>query len=125
MTAQLVTKLTSKAKCIHEADSSLGISLTGVTETFLDEVLLIKGGHQPSWIHLKLGPSRFMCFSQRFIFALMPLCSALYWCFCHVVKIYGAISLPWNGLIEVSGLVDLWPNMAGREKREKEGAVNS
>lgn len=58
-----------------------------------------------------------MCFSQRFIFALMPLCSALYWCFCHIVKIYGAISLPWNGLIEVSGLVDLWPNMAQRGKK--------
>lgn len=79
--------------------------------------LLIKSGHHPSGLHLKPGPCRFMCFSQRFIFALMPLCSALYWCFCHVVKIYGAISLPCNGLIEVSGLVDLWPNMAGRRKK--------
>lgn len=61
-----------------------------------------------------------MCFSQRFIFALMLLCSALYWCFCHVVKIYGAISLPWNGLIELSDLADLWLNMAGRGKGEKD-----
>lgn len=82
---------------------------------------MIKDGHRPAGFHLKPGPCRFMCLSRRFIFALMPLCSALYWCFCHVVKIYGAISLPWNGLIEVSGLVDLWPNMAGRGgKREKE-----
>lgn len=70
--------------------------------------------------HPKPGPWRFMCFSQRFIFALMPFCSALYWCFCHVVKIYGAISLAWNGLIEVSARADLWPNMGVRGKKRRE-----
>lgn len=65
-----------------------------------------------------------MCFSQRFIFALMPLCSALYWCFCHVVKIYRAISLAGNGLIQVSGRADLLPNIAGeRKKRRKSGGL--
>lgn len=79
--------------------------------------LLIKNGHHPfSGSILNHGPGRFMCFSLRFILALMPLCSAPYWCFCHVVKIYGAISVAQNGLVEVSDRVDLWLNMARREK---------
>lgn len=49
----------------------------------------------------------------------MPLCSAVYWCFCHVVKIYGAISLAWNGLTEVSSLVDLWHNVSQRKQVKK------
>lgn len=42
MTAQLVTNWASKAKRTLKADSpsSLGISFIGVTETFLDEVLI-------------------------------------------------------------------------------------
>lgn len=87
--------------------------------------LLIKGGHHPSGLHLKPGSLRFMGFSGRFIFALMPLCSAVYWCFCHIVKIYGAISLSWNGLIEVSGLIDLWHNMTGGGKGKKRTTVSS
>lgn len=51
----------------------------------------------------------------------MPLCSAAYWCFCHIVKIYGAISLSRNGLIGMSGAGDLWANMAdGVKGREPE-----
>lgn len=71
------------------------------------------------------GPHRLMCFSCRFIFALMPLCSVLYWCFCHVVKIYGAISLAWNELIQTSALADLWPTatLSGGKNTEKPSHV--
>lgn len=93
--------------------------------------LLIKSGHRPSGLHLqKRLPADLRGLSPWFIFALMPLCSAPYWCFCHIVKIYGAISLSWNGLIRVSGPADLWANMAGREENggpvgRKELAGNS
>lgn len=79
--------------------------------------LLIKSGHRPWGLHFKKRlPADLRALSPWFIFALMPLCSAAYWCFCHIVKIYGAISLSWNGLIRVSGPADLWPNMAGGEE---------
>lgn len=88
----------------------------------------------PYWLRAAIAPpgsilnrglGRFMGFSRRFIFALMPLCSAAYWCFCHIVKIYGAISLSRNGLIQVSGPGRSMAQYGSGRKTQEDGAVNS
>lgn len=61
----------------------------------------------------------------RFIFALMRLCSAAYWCFCHIVKIYAAVSLPGNGLLLTPGpeiYGPIWPTEEKGGKTEQEAA---